>query len=73
MTKELKKLIPHLQREGYDLTWASPSEGATRYLIVPLGSGYFDGRTIASAVGAKAAVAVVLAFFAGLQEGRREK
>jgi hypothetical protein len=72
MTRELKELIPHLQQEGFDLATYSPGDGVTRYKIVPRGRGYFDGRTIASAVGAKAAVAVVLAFFAGLQEGRWE-
>jgi hypothetical protein len=67
---ELAALAPLLARHGYTVARWSPGDGATRYRIVREGEDYFsdDGPT---ALGASAALAMVRAFLAGFEAGRR--
>jgi hypothetical protein len=71
MTNELKELLPHLQREGFDLASHSPGDGVTRYRIVPRGRDYYSGPSVVAALGAREAALAVRAFLAGCEEGRK--
>jgi hypothetical protein len=68
---ELAALAPLLARHGYTLARYSPGDGATRYRIVRASEDYFESPDGPTALGASAALAMVRAFLAGFEAGRR--